>query len=304
MLESRAPGEIPAWLGPEAARQAQLLGERLGEDEFRQVLRQRHGLEFIQPRGCPAHDQRLERAAAVIASSSPLILVGPQGAGKRLIAMRAAHAALGELPVAPDEPSAGRVVLLRTPERLTPRHQATLLDRWSLAPPRNVVVCSRVPPARWPLRPELADRLRGVRLPIPGLGEEPAELFRWIPAAIELAAQREGREPPQLGEAAQAWLWRQPWQGNLVALLEAATCLVVQGGAELDVEDVRSLLGPLGCEEYPRLRVGPSSDVALRAAAGWCRTRGGRLNRAALARWMAWDEKTVRRRLASAGLAD
>ncbi len=304
VLESRAPGEIPAWLGPEVVRQAQLLGERLVEGEFRQVLRQRHGLEFIQPRGCPAHDQRLERAAAVIASSSPLILVGPQGAGKRLIAMRAAHAALGELPVAPDEPSAGRVVLLRTPERLTPRHQVALLERWSLAPPDNVVVCSQVPPARWPLRPELADRLRGVRVPVPSLREAPEELFRWIPATIELASQREGRESPRLTEAAQAWLWRQPWRGNLVALLEAATCLVVQGGAELDVEDLRSLLGPLGFEEHPRLRVGPSSDGALRAAARWCRTRGGRLNRAALARWMAWDEKTVRRRLASAGLAD
>ena len=302
VLESRAPGGIPAWMGPEVVRQAQLLGERLGEGEFRQVLRQRHGLEFIQPRGCPAHDQRLERAAAVIASSSPLILVGPQGAGKRLIAMRAAHAALGELPVALDEPSAGRVVLLRTPERLTPRHQVAVLERWSLAPPDNVVVCSQVPPARWPLRPELADRLRGVRVPVPSLREAPEELFRWIPATIELASQREGRESPRLTEAAQAWLWRQPWQGNLVALLEAATCLVVQGGAELGVEDLRSLLGPLGCEEHPRLRVGPSSDGALRAAAAWCRTRGGRLNRAALARWMAWDEKTVRRRAAAAGL--
>ena len=52
------------------------------------------------------------------------------------------------------------------------------------------------------------------------------------------------------------------------ALLEAATCLVVQGDAELDVEDL-PLLGSLGCEEHPRLRVG-------RAAMGpRARLRGG-----------------------------
>ena len=54
VLESRAPGEIPAWLGPEAARQAQLLGRRLGEEEFRRALRRHQGTVLLTTSGSSA----------------------------------------------------------------------------------------------------------------------------------------------------------------------------------------------------------------------------------------------------------
>ncbi len=302
VCESPREGEIPESLLAGLAATAPGLHEQLEAARLGAWFEESLGWRPARPQGAAAHRRRLERARRAALARAPLVLVGSAGTGKRTLAACASWWATGRSPVEPAAAQPGRCVVLSAPEALSPRAQAQLLEAWSGVRPRHLVVTSRQEPARWPLRADLAGLLRGDRVSLPPLAAERGELRAWLAALLERAAVGEGRTAPRLAPEAEAWLWRQPWPDNLRGLDEAALRLAIQGGEEVSLEDARSLLTPLGLEPEPRLRVGPSSDGDLHAAAAWCRTRSGRLNRAQLGRWMGWDDRTVARRAAAAGV--
>ena len=298
--ESPRAGEIPAGLVAGLSEAASALLERLEAACLEAWFEERLGWRPVRPRGAAAHRRRVERVRQAALARAPLVLVGPAGTGKHTLATCASWWATGQPPLDLGSAAGERCVVLSAPEALSPRAQAQLLEAWSGGRPRHLVVTSRQEPARWPLRPELAALLRGDRVSLPALASERGELRAWLAALLEGAARSEGRTAPRLTPEAEAWLWRQAWPDSLRGLDQVALRLAVQGGEEVGLEEARSLLTPLGLVPEPRLRIGPASDGDLHAAAAWCRTRGGRLNRAELGRWMGWDERTASRRAAAA----
>lgn len=302
----------------------------LGLARFRAWHLERHGYDLYFDSGDEALREFSERVLIAARSRSPLVLSGPAGAGKRVIARwvqwRAGHVD-GRLEVFhaeldgcdPERCAAWRERLSEGPGTflvedvgsLAPELQEELLraleaptaegvDRqWIATTTTSLAACVEA----GDLRPDLAARLDRFQLFVPGL----ADRRRDVPGLTRFFAARfaaeEGCEAPVFDDAALALLWRQRWPGHLRDLEALVFKLVVlHPGETLGPEELRSVARRFKLdlrEKLPSRRPRRADLVqALRSSL----TGTGRINKRRAAALLGWDPDTLVARMDDAGL--
>jgi two-component system nitrogen regulation response regulator NtrX len=295
---------------------------------FRGWHLERHGFDLFFDSGQPAMREFSERVGAAARSRSPLVLSGPCGAGKRVVARWVQWCSgQGELEVFHGELDGADEERRRELEEcLLTRRQTLLIGDVAALPPElqeAVLRSLEVSPKgglraqlivttsssleqeveRGALRPDLAERLNRFQLFVPGLADRRADipgLARFFAARF---AAEEGCVAPQLDADALALLWRQRWPGNLRELEALMYKLVLlHPGEEVGSEVLRSLAKRFKLElreRIPSLRPRRRDLVqALRSTL----TSTGRSNKSRAAACLGWDPDTLVARLKGAGL--
>lgn len=174
-------------------------------------------------------------AAAVAAPTARVILVGPAGSGKRLVAhlIHRHTPGSGTLTIHDGDlglPAPGDgtgTLILRHPHLLTVGQQHDLAGQsW-----RRIISLLPDQPARLPLRQELLSALSGLSITLPPLDERPEDLPPLIRHHLGLLAGRLER-PVSLTDGAMAALLDRHWPGNVRELrqvLEEAAILATVG---------------------------------------------------------------------------
>ena len=300
---------------------------------FRAWHLERYGHDLHLDSSRPSSWGRLERLAAAARSSAPVVLCGPEGAGKAVLA-RWLHWCRGRgeqsLEVLGGEAAledcggreafASRIrrdrggLLIDSPEQLDPGLQEVLMQflegelQGSSAEARaRVVLTTRRPLAEsvaaGELRPDLAARLDRLQLHVPGLRDRREEL----PALVEFLAARlsaeEGLRAPRLEDEAIALLWRQDWSGNLREL-EALVFKVVllHPGETVDAEAVHAVAREFHLQLRERLPSRRPRREDLEQALRTTRKGTGRPNKRRAALYLGWDPDTLVLRMEDAGL--
>ncbi len=150
------------------------------------------------------------------------------------------------------------------------------------------------------LRADLAARLDRLTLLIPPLCERREE----IPALFEAMARRfadeEGCAPVHPTDETLALLWRQPWSDNLRGLENLVYKLVLLfGGEEIRPEHVTELARRFGLDLLRKLPSRHPHPRDLIAALRTTRTSGGRANKTRAALYLGWDPDTLVARMQS-----
>jgi len=272
-----------------------------------------------------------EQVGAAARSPGPVLLSGPPGSGKRVVARWIHWIATGgrgrleEWSCAAEPPATARLearlapgaepLLLRDVDRLPAEHQAVLVERLGaqeragapllLATRSEAGVeapaCRATELAAWferfPLRlPPLAERRRDV----PGLARSFASRFA---APGRGSGEDESLRTPTFDDGAMALLWRQPWPGNLRELEALVFKLVhLHPGVEIDVERLSSMARRLRLDWIERLppRRPRRADVvqSLRTTL----LHNGRFNKRRAALYLGWDPDTLAARVRELGL--
>ena len=280
---------------------------------------------------CPHFESFALRLIAAARTRSPVVLSGPAGAGKLVVA-RWLHfeggARQAELRV--ERCGAAGTVLARHASRPAPatilldgidRLDATAQDRLldlleettgpgepERATPRILATTRRrlaELAETGALGIGLARRLERLELFVPPLRDRRNDipiLARFLAGRI---AAEEAVPAPVLTDDAQALLWRQAWPGNVRELENAVFKLVIHhAGEELDAEALVRALAPYGVLFARRLPSRHPRRADLVAALVTTRTRGGRPNKSRAAQYLGWDPDTLVARMKDAHLAE
>lgn len=276
---------------------------------------------------------RVERLAAAARSSAPVVLCGPAGAGKGVLArwvhwnrgrgeqtleqLRAGVDLVGE-----DEREAFAARLARdrgglvidSPERLAAGLQEELLRFLEGEVPGvgpevrgRLVLTTRRPLAEsvleGELRPELAARLDRLQVHLPGLRDRRRELPGLVRFLAARLASEEGVRPPEPDDEALALLWRQDWPGNLRELEALVFKLVLlHPGEAVGVDAVRAVAGEFQLQLRERLPSRRPRREDLVQALRTTRKGTGRPNKRRAALYLGWDPDTLVLRMEDAGL--
>jgi len=302
----------------------------LGLARFRAWHLERHGYDLYFDSGDEALREFSERVLVAARSRSPLVLSGPAGVGKRVIARwaqwRAGHADErldifhAELDGGDPERRAAWIErlgegrgasLVQDVGSLAPELQEQLLraleapvvegeDRqWVATTTSSLAACVEA----GDLRPDLAARLDRFQLFVPGLRDR----RRDVPGLARFFAARfaveEGCDAPVFDEAALALLWRQRWPGHLRDLEALVFKLVVlHPGETLGPQELRSVAQRFKLDLREKLPSRRPRRADLVQALRSTLTRTGRTNKRRAAALLGWDPDTLVARMGDAGL--
>jgi signal transduction histidine kinase len=195
---------------------------------------------------------RVPLACRAAAARLPVLLSAP--AGSRLRLARALHASAGHagplFAVAGRRPRldglpAGAALYVDDVGALAP--EAVLALQVLLDDGALWLLAGAAPDAR--LAPAVATRLAAITLDVPALAARAAELPGLGAALLGSLADRLGRPPPRLSDAAVAHLVARPWPGDLGELEGVlARAMLLTAGATLEVEH---LLGTAAAADPP-----------------------------------------------------
>lgn len=276
-------------------------------------------------------------AIAAARSRSGVVLAGPSGAGKLVLARwihfesdRASrpfkihgaaldadpHTSLAELVAT----AAGGTLVLDDVEELAPARQEELLrylEKVERATDRDghsetgvrIVATTKLGLAAardaGRMRSDLAARLDRVTLLVPSLCERREEIPELFAAMARRFADEENAATPRLTDEALALLWRQPWRENLRGLENVAYKLVLlYGGEAVTPEHLAKLARHFGLELVKKLPSRHPDPRDLVAALRTTRTTGGRINKTRAAFYLGWDPDTLVARMQSEGIRE
>lgn len=240
------------------------------------------------------------------AGTTPLLLLGRAGAGRRVLARRLHFEGerrdepFVEGTAASELVSRGtRVVDLAA---LTPEEQRRLAGA---SGERLLVLSTLAPQAareRGALLAELERRLDPLPLVVPSLCDRRDEIPGLCRVLAAEVARREGLAPVRFEDDALAELWRQDWRGEVRELGSFVAHLArAQPGRAIDGAAVRAAARVRRLELRARLASRRPRTLDLELALRATRHRSGAWNRARAARYLGWDPDTLAARLAERG---
>lgn len=274
VLEARRASWLPAWRAA----------------AFRAWHRDEHGVDLAFD---PCHRHPREALALALGAArvrTPLLVVGPAGSGRRVLA-RLVHF------LAAESGATGAGLRVVDVDGLEPAAQGRLaagLDEESV---RTVVLATSADRGGRPIA-ALARKLDPLVLTVPRLCDRRDEIADLARTLAGERARRERLEPVRLEDEALAALWRQDWRGELLELDAVVGWLVRHHAGEVvEAADVRAALRARRVayrSRLPSLRPRPGE---LLQALESTRHANGAPNRARAARYLGWDPDTLERRL-------
>lgn len=282
--------------------------------EFRAHHRARHDVAprfVVDTPGFRAFHAALVQAER---GPAPLALVGPAGAGKRVVARwswfeaRAGEAPRAELSAREwIDRGASDDAYVRGVAELDVVEQRRVLEAIESGDGPRLAFGLREEPhcsARdGRLIPELAAWLVRARLRVPAFAERRGEVVALAVQRAEDVAAAAKVAPPRFTDDARAFLWRQAWAGNWRELDARLARLSRRGAAELDADALAAEWRSTGDEPVARVPSRDPDPALLRDALLATATAGGRANKRRAAAHLGWDPDTLAARLADAGLA-
>jgi len=300
---------------------------------FRAWHLERFGFDLFFDTTSPEFRAYAEQLERVGRSPSPVVLSGPPGSGRMVLARwihwlggraRASLEVLGGAPsrtlrealrerrggslILPEIGSlsvAGQVDLLRHLEGFDRGERRSGRD--SSGEPRLIATSSR-PLGRGgeeqELRADLVARLDRLQVFVPPLRDRRGEiptLARFLAARF---AREEGGRPPRFTDEAAALLWRQGWAGNLRELESLVFKLVLLfPDEELDADQVDEVAHRFRFVLEPKIPTRRPRRADLVAALRTTLIKAGtRFNKRRAAMYLGWDTDTLVARLEEAGI--
>jgi DNA-binding NtrC family response regulator len=240
--------------------------------------------------------------AAAARCSSPLVIAGSDGAGRRTLARCILFRGASE----PRDLAATHGGCLVDLDPLSPAEQRALARRAGDQPDERLVLLTTASVAAvrcgGALVPELAALVDPLPLAVPPLADRRDE----IPGLVEVIAadvgRAEGLRAVRFDELALAELWRQEWRGS-VRELRAITAQLARlhGGEVVARDDVRAVLRSRGLQPRERLPSLRPRRLDLEFALATTRHKNGAFNHARAARYLGWDPDTLAARLRAPG---
>jgi DNA-binding NtrC family response regulator len=307
--------------------------------QFRGWHRARHGFDvWFDARRCDFRDFALHLLAAA-RSRSPVVLAGPAGAGKGVLARwvhfesRFRDGSLRTLECGSPasrasfagclESSREGSLLLEDFELLDRESQEELLrflEDGSRGPgadaerPRILVTtrCGlQAAVEAGGLRSDLAHRLDRLQFRVPPLVERREDIPPLVGCLTRRFAEEESLRVPTYEDEALAFLWRQRWAGNLRELESFVYKLVLLARADGALR-LRSITADLVREMARRFSMPLVARLPSRhphpgdviAALRVTRMSGGRTNKTRAALYLGWDPDTLVARMKDCGIAD
>lgn len=161
------------------------------------------------------------------------------------------------------------------------------------------------------LRSDLAHRLDRLQFRVPPLVERREDIPPLVACLTRRFAEEEGLRVPSYEDDALAFLWRQRWAGNVRELESFVYKLVllarVDGAPRLrsiSAELVREMAGRFSMQLVVRLPSRHPLPGDLIAALRVTRMPGGRTNKTRAALYLGWDPDTLVARMKDCGIAD
>ncbi|HEV8113415.1 MAG TPA: sigma 54-interacting transcriptional regulator [Planctomycetota bacterium] len=275
---------------------------------------------------------------AAARSRSPVVLCGPAGAGKTVLARwlhyegRTGDSVLRVVDCgSPSNVGAvgawidstrGGTLILEDLERLPAEGQEELLrileahDGVTAATDSARVLATtriglKVATETKALRDDLSHRLDRLQFRLPALRERREDILPLAACLTRRFAREENLPAPTLSDEALALLWRQPWNGNVRELESFVYKIVLVGhrapGSGAHTVEPPELLDIARRFSLPIARRLPSRHPLrsdLLAALRVTRKPGGRLNKTRAALYLGWDPDTLVARMQDAGIGE
>jgi transcriptional regulator with AAA-type ATPase domain len=262
------------------------------------------------------------------ASKSPVLLSGPTGSGKTIIArwiqrlksasseplevldvaVEGAHGGAPERLAAKLAQGGDRGLLIEGLSSMDPESQGVLLAALEgNRGKRPLYVTSNLSAAdateQGLLRSDLAARLDRLQLHIPSLADRREEIVGWIGFLSRRFALEEGCSVPSFTDEALALLWRQDW-GTSVRDLESFVFKLVlsHGGGEIDVDGVRDVAKSYKVKLKNKIPSRHPRRWDLVAAVRSTFKGGNNFNKSRAALYLGWDPDTLVSRLNDAAI--
>ena len=267
-----------------------------------------------------------ERVAASGRTRRPVLVTGPPGSGKLVLArwlhFESVPASWRSVRVCAVVASsrgwttiARRERRARRPRSARPRGEERLV-RFSItsrtapdaAPePRPRLLClagSRDARCTWPapLRADLVALLEGLHFALPTLADRRESIPGLASFFARRAAAENGLREPSLRDDALALLWRQSCRETSELEQFVHRLVVLHPGEELGEQMLARAAGRFGRPVLARLASRHPRRADLEAALATTRTQGGRANKTRAAVYLGWDPDTLVARLREAGL--
>lgn len=290
---------------------------RLRLEQFRAHHAAHHGSPVFADPDSPGFRAFHERLRSAQTGSAPLVLVGPSGAGKRVLSRWA------QFESQPEAPARAELTIeawlangARTDAYLTGLDDLDARGQFGLlraledgAHTARLAFGTRVAPStaarEGRLMPELAARLGCEQWCVPGFADRRDEIGLLAKSRLRELARSLSRPLPRLDDASVAFLWRQTWLGNWRELDARLHHLLRRTTADpVTVEELVLIWRAAGQEPVLRLASRKPPVEWLRNALVSTATAGGRANKRRAALYLGWDPDTLAARLAEAGLKD
>jgi hypothetical protein len=321
------------------AETVQRFGLALRLARFRDWHREHAGFDvWFDARRGDFRDFALHLLAAA-RSRSPIVLHGPAGAGKGVLARwihfesRACDGPLHFAPCGSPKPRGGLEdwlaasregsLVLEDVDQLAPERQEQLLrvleddSRASAAAAARARILAttrcglRDGVASGRLRGDLAHRLDRLQFRVPALVERREDIPPLVACLTRRFAEEEGLRPPSYEDDALAFLWRQRWEGNVRELESFVYKLVLLARVDgarrpraIGADLVREMAGRFSMELVRRIPSRHPLPGDLIAALRATRLPGGRTNKTRAALYLGWDPDTLVARMKDCGIGD